>query len=208
MSTQRLLQVLAQQIAALAAEVTPRGDAPIPQARFDVALFANRGTRLRDYLAEVEKTSPSCKTPLTTAAPARWPFWPKNWLPKSLPCSASWQPRRYGARISRKKPPGRSVPQAGRASGLRTPADRHDSGSGKPAGAPDHVGGAAKAAARAGGAGGETDALPSGAGAHRAQYRAQRKRFLKIYHNILMIIPGCAPGSLYSAETRVFHPIN
>lgn len=55
MSTQRLLQVLAQQIAALAAEVTPRGDAPIPQARFDVALFANRGTRLRDYLAEVEK---------------------------------------------------------------------------------------------------------------------------------------------------------
>lgn len=55
MSTQRLLQVLAQQIAALAAEVSPRGDAPIPQARFDAALFANRGTRLRDYLAEVEK---------------------------------------------------------------------------------------------------------------------------------------------------------
>ena len=55
MSTQRLLQVLAQQIAALAAEVTPRGDVPIPQARFDAALFANRGTRLRDYLAEVEK---------------------------------------------------------------------------------------------------------------------------------------------------------
>ncbi|MBL2810158.1 prephenate dehydrogenase, partial [Klebsiella pneumoniae] len=32
-----------------------RGDAPIPQARFDAALFATRGTRLRDYLAEVEK---------------------------------------------------------------------------------------------------------------------------------------------------------
>nr|WP_232095127.1 primosomal replication protein [Serratia ureilytica] len=46
---------MAQQIAALAAEVSPRGDAPIPQARFDAALFANRGTRLRDYLAEVEK---------------------------------------------------------------------------------------------------------------------------------------------------------
>ena len=46
------------------------------------------------------------------------------------------------------------------------------------------------------------------AGAHRTQYRAQRKRFLKIYHNILMIIPGCAPGSLYSAGTRVIHPIN
>ncbi|MDT3251750.1 primosomal replication protein [Serratia sp. root2] len=55
MSTHRLLQVLEQQIAALAAEVTPRGDAPIPQARFDTALFSNRGTRLRDYLAEVQR---------------------------------------------------------------------------------------------------------------------------------------------------------
>ncbi|WP_199636549.1 primosomal replication protein [Serratia sp. PAMC26656] len=55
MSTHRLLQVLEQQIAALAAEVTPRGDAPIPQARFDAALFSNRGTRLRDYLAEVQR---------------------------------------------------------------------------------------------------------------------------------------------------------
>jgi len=54
-STHRLLQVLEQQIAALAAEVTPRGDAPIPQARFDTALFSNRGTRLRDYLAEVQR---------------------------------------------------------------------------------------------------------------------------------------------------------
>lgn len=62
MSTQRLLQVLAQQIAALAAEVSPRGDAPIPQARFDAALFANRGTRLRDYLARSgEKLRPAAK---------------------------------------------------------------------------------------------------------------------------------------------------
>ena len=35
-----------------------------------------------------------------------------------------------------------------------------------------------------------------------------KKTVLKIYHNILMIIPGCAPGSLYSAGTRVIHPIN
>lgn len=55
MSTQRLLQALEQQIAALASVVQPRGDVPIPQARFDAALFANHGTRLRDYLAEVQK---------------------------------------------------------------------------------------------------------------------------------------------------------
>lgn len=106
MSTQRLLQVLAQQIAALAAEVTPRGDVPIPQARFDAALFANRGTRLRDYLAEVERISPSCKAPPTTAAPARWPFWPKNWWLRSLPCSASWQP------VLRRKNQPKEAPEA------------------------------------------------------------------------------------------------
>lgn len=62
MSTRRLLQVLEQQIAALAAEVTPRGDAPIPQARFDAALFSNRGTRLRDYLAEVQRNFAQLQT--------------------------------------------------------------------------------------------------------------------------------------------------
>lgn len=55
MSTHRLITVLEQQIAALASEVTPRGDVPISQARFDSALFANHGTRLRDYLAQVQK---------------------------------------------------------------------------------------------------------------------------------------------------------
>jgi len=54
--------VLEQQIAALAAEVTPRGDAPIPQARFDAALFSNRGTRLRDYLAEVQRNFAQLQT--------------------------------------------------------------------------------------------------------------------------------------------------
>lgn len=65
MSTHRLLQVLEQQIAALAAEVTPRGDAPIPQARFDTALFSNRGTRLRDYLAEVQRNFAQLQTAAT-----------------------------------------------------------------------------------------------------------------------------------------------
>ncbi|KEY60529.1 primosomal replication protein PriC [Serratia sp. DD3] len=55
MSTQRLLQTLEQQITALANNIQPQGDMPIPQARFDIALFSNRGTRLRDYLAEIQK---------------------------------------------------------------------------------------------------------------------------------------------------------
>lgn len=62
MSTQRLLQALEQQIATLASEVQPRGDVPIPQARFDAALFANHGTRLRDYLAEVQKNFAQLQT--------------------------------------------------------------------------------------------------------------------------------------------------
>ena len=62
MSTHRLLQALEQQIAALAGEIQPRGDAPIPQARFDVALFYSHGTRLRDYLAEVQKNFAQLQT--------------------------------------------------------------------------------------------------------------------------------------------------
>ncbi|BFO08684.1 prephenate dehydrogenase [Serratia rubidaea] len=54
MSTHRLIQVLEQQIAQLAGEVSPHGDAPIPQARFDSALFSHQGTRLRDYLAQIQ----------------------------------------------------------------------------------------------------------------------------------------------------------
>ena len=91
MSTQRLLQVLAQQIAALAAEVTPRGDVPIPQARFDAALFANRGTRLRDYGRGGKEFRPAAKRrqrqPHQPVA-----FLAENWWLRSLPCSASWQP--------------------------------------------------------------------------------------------------------------------
>lgn len=77
MSTQRLLQVLAQQIAALAAEVTPRGDVPIPQARFDAALFANRGTRLRDYRRGGKEFRPAAKR-RQRQPHQRWPFWPKT----------------------------------------------------------------------------------------------------------------------------------
>ena len=159
MSTQRLLQVLAQQIAALAAEVTR---AAMCQSRRRASTPPCSPTAARGCAttAEVEKNFAQLQSAANDSRTSQVAFLAENWWLRSLPCSASWQPRRCGARTSRKKPRGRSVPQAGRASGLRTPADRHDSGSGKPAGAPDHAGGAAKAAARAGGAGGETDALP------------------------------------------------
>lgn len=62
MSTHRLLQALEQQITTLASEIQPQGDVPIPQARFDIALFANHGTRLRDYLAEVQKNFAQLQT--------------------------------------------------------------------------------------------------------------------------------------------------
>lgn len=62
MSTQRLLQTLEQQITTLASNIQPQGDMPIPQARFDVALFSNRGTRLRDYLAEIQKNFAQLQT--------------------------------------------------------------------------------------------------------------------------------------------------
>lgn len=62
MNTQRLLQALERQIAMLASEIQPCGDIPIPQARFDVVLFANHGTRLRDYLAEVQKNFTQLQT--------------------------------------------------------------------------------------------------------------------------------------------------
>ncbi len=55
MSTHRLIRMLEQQIEALAREVSTHGDLPIAHARFDSALFANYGTRIRDYLEEVQK---------------------------------------------------------------------------------------------------------------------------------------------------------
>lgn len=53
MSTQTLLQSLEQQIENLAREIEPIAHTPAQQARFDVTLFASKGTRLREYLAEV-----------------------------------------------------------------------------------------------------------------------------------------------------------
>lgn len=52
-STHTLLQSLERQIENLAQEIEPIGHAPAQQARFDVTLFASKGTRLREYLAEV-----------------------------------------------------------------------------------------------------------------------------------------------------------
>lgn len=53
MSTEQILHALSQQIEALAQEIEPVGHVSAQQARFDVTLFATKGTRLRDYLAEV-----------------------------------------------------------------------------------------------------------------------------------------------------------
>lgn len=54
MSTERILYVLDQQIETLAREIEPIGHVSASQARFDVALFSTKGTRLRDYLAEIK----------------------------------------------------------------------------------------------------------------------------------------------------------
>lgn len=54
MSTERILHVLDQQIETLAREIEPIGHVSASQARFDIALFATKGTRLRDYLAEIK----------------------------------------------------------------------------------------------------------------------------------------------------------
>lgn len=54
MSTERILHVLDQQIETLAREIEPIGHVSASQARFDIALFSTKGTRLRDYLAEIK----------------------------------------------------------------------------------------------------------------------------------------------------------
>ncbi|MBV6816382.1 primosomal replication protein [Rahnella sp. PD12R] len=54
MSTERILHVLDQQIETLAREIEPIAHVSASQARFDVALFSTKGTRLRDYLAEIK----------------------------------------------------------------------------------------------------------------------------------------------------------
>ena len=54
MSTERILHVLDQQIVTLSREIEPIGHVSATQARFDIALFSTKGTRLRDYLAEIK----------------------------------------------------------------------------------------------------------------------------------------------------------
>ncbi|HCR2991586.1 primosomal replication protein PriC [Serratia marcescens] len=107
MSTQRLLQVLAQQIAALAAEVTPRGDVPIPQARFDAALFANRGTRLRDYLAEVEKNFAQLQSAATDNRTSQVAF-----LAEKLVAQISALQRELATQALRRKNQPKEAPEA------------------------------------------------------------------------------------------------
>lgn len=204
MSTQRLLQVLAQQIAALAAEVTPRGDVPIPQARFDAALFANRGTRLRgrggkEFRPAAKRRQRQPHQP--------WPFWPKTGGSDRCPAARAGNP---GAAAQE---PAERSPEADLYHKLAEHQDYERRLIGMIQDRESLLGRQTTLAAQQK-LQHELAALEGRlmrcrrAGAHRTQYRAQRKRFLKIYHNILMIIPGCAPGSLYSAGTRVIHPIN
>ncbi|NMC24356.1 MAG: prephenate dehydrogenase [Serratia sp.] len=54
MSTERILHVLDQQIETLSREIEPIGHVSATQARFDIALFSTKGTRMRDYLAEIK----------------------------------------------------------------------------------------------------------------------------------------------------------
>jgi len=53
-STERILHVLDQQIETLSREIEPIGHVSATQARFDIALFSTKGTRMRDYLAEIK----------------------------------------------------------------------------------------------------------------------------------------------------------
>lgn len=61
MSTEKLLQVLKNQIEALSAQVGPQTNTPSQQARFDLNLFSNHGNRFRDYLLEVRKNMAQLK---------------------------------------------------------------------------------------------------------------------------------------------------
>ena len=55
MNRHHFLQALEQQLALLAQAVTPLADRPLAYSRFDRQLFQSHGTRLRDYLSEVEQ---------------------------------------------------------------------------------------------------------------------------------------------------------
>lgn len=53
-NTQNLLQALEQKLERLSQEIEPLSHVQAQQARFDAALFNSKGTRLREYLAEVK----------------------------------------------------------------------------------------------------------------------------------------------------------
>lgn len=61
MSTEKLLQVLGNQVEALSAQIAPQANMPSQQARFDLNLFGNHGNRFRDYLLEVRKNMDQLK---------------------------------------------------------------------------------------------------------------------------------------------------
>lgn len=55
MNRHHFLQALEHQLTLLAQAVAPLADRPLAYSRFDRQLFQSHGTRLRDYLSEVEQ---------------------------------------------------------------------------------------------------------------------------------------------------------
>lgn len=74
MSTAKILHVLDQQIETLSREIEPIGHVSATQARFDIALFSTKGTRLRDYLAEIKNNLRQLNQEVVQQHPAQVAF--------------------------------------------------------------------------------------------------------------------------------------
>ncbi|MCW2474733.1 MULTISPECIES: primosomal replication protein [unclassified Symbiopectobacterium] len=61
MNRHHFLQALEHQLVLLAQAVAPLADRPLAYSRFDRQLFQSHGTRLRDYLSEVEQNFQSLR---------------------------------------------------------------------------------------------------------------------------------------------------
>ncbi|KAA9000039.1 prephenate dehydrogenase [Affinibrenneria salicis] len=55
MNTHTLLQTLDKQVSDLAGSLEPLADRPVAQSRFDRQLFTSYGTRMHDYLCEIQR---------------------------------------------------------------------------------------------------------------------------------------------------------
>jgi len=73
-STERILHALDQQIETLSREIDPIAHVSASQARFDIALFSTKGTRLRDYLAEIKTNLQKLNQEVVEKRPAQVAF--------------------------------------------------------------------------------------------------------------------------------------